>query len=312
MRAEALGELAHALDRLVAALADDVCRAELACKRRAGGMAAEDDDSFGAEASRGDDAAQADCSVSDHGNRLPRADLCRQGRVVACRHHVRKRQQRRHQLVVGADRQDDERSVCLRNADRFALSTVDAVEAVPASVQAGRVQPIAAEGARAVGPDEGRNDEVAGLQGADVGADGFDDADELVSHSPPGLVGRHLPVGPEVAAADRGAGDGDQGVGRLDEAGVRDGLDPNVAGAVHDSCAHRPGVESTACRPLSRRGRRSVHPRLNSPPSLMSVRARRKGPDRAVASLPGIIRSWDRNACRQGSCATTLRGGGHR
>ena len=137
-----------------------------------------------------------------------------------------------------ADRQDDERSVRLGDAHRLALSAVDAVHAVPASVEAGGVQPLPAEDAGAVGPDERRDDEVAGLDRADVGADGLDDADELVPHAASGLAGLHLLVRPEVAAADRGAGDGDEGVGRLDEAGVGDGLDTDVAGAVHDSCSH--------------------------------------------------------------------------
>jgi hypothetical protein len=46
------------------------------------------------------------------------------------------------------------------------------------------------------------------------------------------------PVGPQIAAADGGAGDDDERVGRLDQAGVGDGLDTNVAGAKHDSCAY--------------------------------------------------------------------------
>jgi len=92
--------------------------------------------------------------------------------------------------------------------------------------------------AGAVGPQERRDDEVTDLHGADVGADRLDNADEFVSHALAGLAGFHRPVRPEIAAADGGAGDDDESVGRLDEAGVGDGLDTNVAGAVHDSCSH--------------------------------------------------------------------------
>src|SRR5438132_4994205 len=46
------------------------------------------------------------------------------------------------------------------------------------------------------------------------------------------------PVRPEIAAADAGAGDGDERVGWLDEAGVGDVLDANVAGAEHDGSTH--------------------------------------------------------------------------
>ena len=72
--AEAAGQLAHALDRLVAALADDVGRAELARERDAVGMAAEDDDLLGAEPPRGDHAAEPDGAVADDGRRLAGPD----------------------------------------------------------------------------------------------------------------------------------------------------------------------------------------------------------------------------------------------
>jgi hypothetical protein len=55
---------------------------------------------------------------------------------MACRHHIREGDERGHQRVVCADRQDHERAVCLRNANRLALSAVDAVKAVPAPVEA--------------------------------------------------------------------------------------------------------------------------------------------------------------------------------
>src|SRR5206468_7197488 len=95
-----------------------------------------------------------------------------------------------------------------------------------------------AKDAGSVRPHERRDDEVAGSHGADLAAGVLDDADELVSHAASGLAGLHRLVGPEIAAADRGARDADDGVRRFDKAGVRDGLDPDVAGAVHDSCAH--------------------------------------------------------------------------
>ena len=75
MDADAAGELAHALDRLVAALAHDVGGAELARQRDPVGVAAEDDDLLGAEALGGDHAAQADGAVADDGHRLAGADL---------------------------------------------------------------------------------------------------------------------------------------------------------------------------------------------------------------------------------------------
>jgi hypothetical protein len=69
--------------------------------------------------------------------------------------------------------------------------------------------------------------------------DGLDDADCLVPHPTAGLANRReSPVRPKIAAADAGAADGDERVGRLNSLGIRDVLDANVAGSVHDSCTH--------------------------------------------------------------------------
>ena len=67
--AEAAGQLAHALDRLLAALAHHVGGAELPGELDAVRVAAHDDDLLGAEPLRRDDAAQADGAVADHGDR---------------------------------------------------------------------------------------------------------------------------------------------------------------------------------------------------------------------------------------------------
>src|SRR2546426_10640398 len=116
-------------DRLVAALADDVRRAELHPESDPVGIAAEEHDPLGAEPPRRDYAAQTDGAVSDDGHGLSWADIRGDGGVVACSHHVREREQRRHQRVVGGDRQPDQRPVRLRHAHGFALSAVDVVEA---------------------------------------------------------------------------------------------------------------------------------------------------------------------------------------
>ena len=75
--AESVRQLAHALDRFVAALAHDVRRAEVLRERDARGMTAEQDHLLGAEAPRRDHAAQADGAVPDDGGGLPGCDLRR-------------------------------------------------------------------------------------------------------------------------------------------------------------------------------------------------------------------------------------------
>ena len=113
---------------------------------------------------------------------VPGADPRGERSVVARPHHVGERQQRRHQRVVLADRQHDERAVGERDAHRLALAAVDAVAAPEAAVEARGLQSLLAEVAGAVGVGERRDDDVARLHGADVGADLLDDADELVAH----------------------------------------------------------------------------------------------------------------------------------
>jgi hypothetical protein len=104
------------------------------------------------------------------------------------------------------------------------------------------VQPFAAEHAASVRPEEGGDDELAGLDGRNVAADGFDDADELVTHPPTGVVVRHRLVRPEIASADRGAGDPHERVRRVDQTGIGNIFDTDIAGFVHHRCAHTPPI----------------------------------------------------------------------
>ena len=88
-----------------------------------------------------------------------------------------------------------------------------------------------------VGDDERADDEVADLDGLDVGADLLDDADVLVAHRRV-VDGLDAAVGPQVGPADAGRGQPDDRVGRLDDLRVFALLDPDVAGGVHDDSTH--------------------------------------------------------------------------
>jgi hypothetical protein len=59
-----------------------------------------------------------------------------------------------------------------------------------------------------------------------------------MSHAAAGLAVFHRFVRPEIAAADAGAADDYDRIGRLDRSGVGKSLDTNVAGAEHNSCTH--------------------------------------------------------------------------
>src|SRR5207249_2712822 len=105
-------------------------------------------------------------------------------------------------------------------------------------VHARRVQPLVAERARAVRERKRYDNDVAAFYRADLGADVLDDADRLVAHRLAGITGLHRRVRPQIAATDASSGHSDHGIGRLNQVGVRDGLDTNIAGTMHDGCAH--------------------------------------------------------------------------
>lgn len=83
--------------------------------------------------------------------------------------------------MVCADRQDDKRAVCLRDAHCLPLSAIEVSTAPKTSVQARGVQPLLAEDAGSVGPRERCRNDIADLDGTDICANGLDNADELVS-----------------------------------------------------------------------------------------------------------------------------------
>jgi hypothetical protein len=68
------------------------------------------------------------------------------------------------------------------------------------------VQSFVAEDASAVGVRERHDDDAADFHGANIGADGFDDADGLVSHASARVAVFHCLVRPEIAAAAVGHG----------------------------------------------------------------------------------------------------------
>ena len=233
--AEPAGELLDLGDAVVAALLDDVGGAELAGQRLAVGVAAERDDAFGAELLGGEDAEESDGAVTDDRDRLAGAGLGGDGGEPAGAEHVGGRHQRRDEVRVGHARGGDEGAVGERDAGQLGLGAEGAHQD---PVHAVRLVAGLADLAGVVGGPEGADDEVADLDGADLGADLLDDADVLVTHH---LVVDRLgaAVGPQVAAADAGRRQADDRVGRLDDLRVLAVLDPDVPGSVHDYLTHR-------------------------------------------------------------------------
>ena len=79
------------------------------------------------------------------------------------------------------------------------------------------MQCFVAEDAGAVRVHEGHNNEIAGSNAANVGPDGFNDADGLVSHAAAAIAVFYYLVWPEIAAADPRAADDYDRVGRIDQ-----------------------------------------------------------------------------------------------
>ena len=76
------------------------------------------------------------------------------------------------------------------------------------------------------------------------GNDSFDDANGLVSHAASGIALLHGLVRLEIAAADAGAANGHDRIGRFDNAGVGNVLDSNVAGESGSPKSRRSGLRN--------------------------------------------------------------------
>ena len=202
-------------------------------------MTAHDDDLFGPQPFCGDNAAKTYGPVANDGYAMAGRNPCRHGRVVSGAHHIGERQKGWHKPIVFTDRQWVERAVGLRNAQCLGLraSGLEAL-AEKTAMHAGRLQSISAERAGSIRVGERHDDNLAGLHFVDIAADLLDDSDRLMAH----LLATHIRsvvVGPQVAAADTGAGDANDGVGWVLEHGIGNVLDPDIVRLVHHSCTHR-------------------------------------------------------------------------
>src|SRR5271166_2694415 len=203
-------------------------------------MPTENNDLYGAKALSRDDAAQTNRTVADNGHSFSLIDLCHSRRMMSGPHHVRESKQRRHQRIVGADRQNEQRSVSLGDTQGLCLSSTGlASGSEEAAVDARGLQPLVAEHAGSVGVRKRHHDNVASPDRAHFGADGLDYADRLMAHTAACVRGLQLVVGPKIAPTDTGASDTDDRISRMHNGGIGDVLDPDIAGAVHDSCTHK-------------------------------------------------------------------------
>jgi hypothetical protein len=237
VRTEAAGQFPNALDSLVAAFTDDVGGAELLPERYALGVVAEQDDLLGLEALGGDHTAGPTAPSPTTATDLPGPTFA----ATAAWWPVPMTSVRVSSdgISASSSRTGNTTSVPSACGTRtLTLAAVDVAPAVATAMQALALQPLAAEHARSVRPEERRQHQIPGLHCAHLGADSIDDADELMSHTATGVVAGHRLVRPKIATADGGARHPHERVGRLDQVGVGNALDADVAGAVHQRRAH--------------------------------------------------------------------------
>ena len=90
----------------------------------------------------------------------------------------------------------------------------------------------------AVGERERHDNEITAFDRSNFCADVFHHADRLVPHHATGVAVLHFLIRPQIASANARAGDADDSISWLDDLRIGHVLDPKVASAIHDSCAH--------------------------------------------------------------------------
>src|ERR1044072_10007346 len=96
------------------------------------------------------------------------------------------------------------------------------------------LQTLPTELASAVRPCNRCDHEVAFAHSADLRAHFLDRADELVTHPIADLTRLHRVVRPKIAAANAGARDADERVGRFDQPCIWNVLDAHVGSGIHN------------------------------------------------------------------------------
>jgi hypothetical protein len=105
-------------------------------------------------------------------------------------------------------------------------------------MEARRLKPVVAKHARAIGERERHDNEITSLNRSNVCADVFDHTYRFVPHHATRVAVLHFLIWPQIASANARPGDTNDSISRLDDFWIGHVLDPNVASAIHHSCAH--------------------------------------------------------------------------
>src|SRR6266446_1036146 len=129
-------------------------------------------------------------------------------------------------------------SICQRNPYRFGLCSGNLWRAEKTAMDTRRLKAVVTKHACAVGERERHDNEITAFNPSNVCANLFDHAYRFVPHHATGVAAFHFLIWPQIAPANARAGDTDEGVSRFDDLRIGHVLDPNVARAIHHSCAH--------------------------------------------------------------------------
>src|SRR5512132_3677933 len=102
----------------------------------------------------------------------------------------------------------------------------------------GRLKPVVAKRACAVGERERHDNEITAFNPSNICADVFDHTYRFVAHYTTGVAALHFLIWPQIAPAHARSRNADDSISRLDNFRVGHVLYPNVASAIHHSCAH--------------------------------------------------------------------------
>jgi hypothetical protein len=105
-------------------------------------------------------------------------------------------------------------------------------------MDARRLKLVVAKHARAVGERERHDNEITAFNRSNVFADVFDHTYRFVPHHATGVDVLHFLIWPQIAPANARSSDANDSISRLDDLWIGHVLDPNVASAIHHSCAH--------------------------------------------------------------------------
>src|SRR3954471_15247504 len=232
--ADTFGQILDPQNTVLAALAHDVGRPELAADLLPALVPAHRDDPLRAHQLCRQDAEKADRAVAHDDHRLPGPYLGRIGGEPARAHHVGERKETGDQLRRGNFPCGDQGAVRERNAEPARLRAAHQF-----AMLAGRLVAGPADRTGVVGGEERPDHELAGPHRADRASHLFDDPAVLVADRSRLLDLADPAVRPQVGSADAGSGHPDDRIRSLRDPRLVAVLDPDVARRVQNGSSHR-------------------------------------------------------------------------